>query len=69
MKKTLEKLIIAKYYNSNELIEIISEFDLDDILDKAIDQIERIIQNNKTEDVSALSGILLTSIGFISTNH
>lgn len=61
-KSFLERKIEEKYYNSEELIKLIREIELEDVLDKSIRQIEHDIANNSLVAVVSKSGIILTNI-------
>ncbi|MBL7729797.1 MAG: hypothetical protein JNM88_01355 [Chitinophagaceae bacterium] len=59
---TIEKKILEKYENAGKLIELVREYDLENVINKAIQQIESKIRNKKTQDLPRLSGIILNDI-------
>lgn len=58
----IQKKIKEKYHNSDELIALIIEFQLEEVIKRAIQQIETKFQNGKITDLPKLSGIILNDV-------
>lgn len=58
----IQKKIEEKYHNSVELIALLTEFQLEEILNKAILQIETKFQAENVSELPKLSGIILNEI-------
>lgn len=59
---SIEKIILDKYANANELIPLIKEFKLIDIINNAIKQIDIKFKNGQIDNLPRLSGIILNDI-------
>lgn len=66
--KDIKQKLAEKYENSKDLLDILSEFNLDALIFKTINLIQKKIRGNKIEDLPKLSGIILNEVNSIISN-
>jgi hypothetical protein len=60
--KDIKSILSTKYENSNEILELLSKFELENIISNAIEKIEMKIKIKDFEELPKISGIILNEI-------